>query len=106
MLELTSSSGAVHFRLKVVPGASRTRIVGEMDGALKVAVSAPPEKGKANQAVLALLAETLGVKAGQLQIESGAGGPHKRCLVSAITEEQVRAALERAAESKETGGRG
>jgi hypothetical protein len=106
MLELTASSGAVRFRLKVVPGASRTRIVGEMEGALKVAVSAPPEKGKANRAVLALLAEALGVKARQLRIESGAGSTYKRCLVSGTTIEQVQAALEEAGKSPKTGGQG
>ena len=96
MLDLQAREGGVQFRVKVVPGASRSRIEGEMGGALKVAVSAPPEKGKANEAVLALLAEALGVKLLQLRLVAGGRSPHKRCLVTGLSEEQVREALGRA----------
>lgn len=99
MLELGTSEAGVQFRVKVIPGASRSRIVGEMDGALKVAVAAPPEKGKANQAVLTLLAEALGVKRADLHIETGVTGRYKRCLVSGVGVEQVRQALEQAAKA-------
>jgi len=99
MLELKTTQGGVEFRVKVVPGASRTGIVGELDGALKVAVSAPPEKGKANKAVLALLAEALGVKVAGLRIEAGATSRYKRCIVSGARVEQVRKALEQASQA-------
>ena len=45
------------------PGAKRNAILGERAGALRVAVTAPPEKGKANEAIQSLLAEHLGCKA-------------------------------------------
>ena len=96
MLELKATEAGVEFRVKVVPGASRTGVVGEMDGALKVAVSAPPEKGKANKAVLALLAKALGVKVAGLRIEAGATSQYKRCVVSGVQVEQVRKALQQA----------
>lgn len=99
MLELKTTQGGVEFRVKVVPGASRTGIVGELDGALKVAVSAPPEKGKANKAVLALLAEALGVKVAGLRIEAGATSHYKRCVVSEARVEQVRKALHQACQA-------
>ena len=51
--------------VKVVPGASRDRVAGMLGDALKVQVSAPPEAGKANKAVLRVLAEFLNVKNGQ-----------------------------------------
>ena len=44
------------------PGARRNAVLGERAGALRVAVTAPPDKGKANAAILALLAEVLGCK--------------------------------------------
>jgi uncharacterized protein (TIGR00251 family) len=95
MLEITSCDGGVRFRIKVVPGASRTRIAGELDGALKLAVAAPPEKGRANRQVVALLAATLGVRATQVRIETGRSSAYKLCSVSGITAEQVHEALRR-----------
>jgi uncharacterized protein (TIGR00251 family) len=61
----------VRLAIKVVPGASRTRVVGWLGDALKVAVSAPPESGKANEAVIELLAATAGVSASSVRIERG-----------------------------------
>lgn len=96
MLDITDARGQVQFRLKVVPGASRTRIVGPMDGALKVSVSAPPEKGRANKQVIALLAAALGVRANQVTIRSGRSSAFKLCAVSGVSAEKVRQALESA----------
>jgi uncharacterized protein (TIGR00251 family) len=96
MLELSGTRGEVQFRLKVVPGASRSRIVGELDGALKVTVAAPPEKGKANRAVVDLLARTLGIKPAAIRIESGAASQFKSCRVRGMQIEQVRRCLEQA----------
>ncbi|UCG32398.1 MAG: DUF167 domain-containing protein [Phycisphaerales bacterium] len=98
MLELSSTKGDVQFRVKVVPGASRSRIVGELGGALKVAVSAQPEKGKANKAVVALLAKALRIKPAAVRIESGAASHFKYCRVTGMQIEQVRQCLERAYE--------
>jgi uncharacterized protein (TIGR00251 family) len=59
-------------RVKVVPRSSKSEVVGAMpDGTLKVRVAAPPEKGKANHAVCALLAEHYGVAAAAVSIVSG-----------------------------------
>ncbi len=90
---LTPSTGAVLFEVKVVPGASRTRVAGVLGTALKVAVSAPPEGGKANAAVTKLLAGLLGVKRGAVQIISGHAQPHKRISVTGISIAQVRRQL-------------
>ena len=57
--------------VKVVPGASRDRVVGRYGDGIKVQVSAPPEGGKANGAVVELIAGALGVKAGQVRIVRG-----------------------------------
>lgn len=63
--------------VKVVPGSSRNRIAGKLGDALKVQVAAAPERGKANQAVIELLAGALGVKPGQIELVSGHAQPRK-----------------------------
>jgi uncharacterized protein (TIGR00251 family) len=64
-------------RLRVSPGAGRTEIVGRHGEAWKVRVTAPPERGRANQAVVRLLAERLGVPTSGLEVISGLSGRDK-----------------------------
>ncbi len=90
---LKSVSGGVEITVKVVPGASRERIAGLLGDALKVQVSAPPEKGKANRAVTALLAEMLGVSVRDVEVIAGAISPRKVIRVRGVTVGQVRTAL-------------
>lgn len=61
----------VVFPVRVLPAASRSEIVGSEGGVLKVRVAAPPIKDKANRALVKLLAKTLGVTNGQVEILSG-----------------------------------
>lgn len=83
----------VLLRLKVVPGASRSQVAGLLGDRLKVRVAAPPEAGKANAAVLALLANALGVKASSLSIESGGTNPEKVVRVTGADAASVRGRL-------------
>jgi len=57
--------------VKVVPGSSRDRVAGRYGDGIKVQVSAPPEGGKANKAVIDVIAAALGVRAQQVQIVKG-----------------------------------
>jgi len=75
--------------LKVVPGASRERIVGPLGDRLKVAVQKPPEKGAANKAVCALVARALGLKPADVQVLRGETRPEKDLLVSRLGPEEV-----------------
>jgi len=79
--------GGVVFTAKVVPGSSRTCLSGLLDGMVKVKVSAAPEKGKANQRLVAFLAKHLGVKKNAVTIVSGAGSPVKQVRVAGVTSE-------------------
>ena len=63
--------------VKVVPGSSRDMICGRLGDALKIKVAAPAEKGKANTAVIRLLADRLGVGVEAIAIESGHAAPVK-----------------------------
>ena len=88
-LRITPVAGGVEIQLKVVPGASRTRVAGVLGDALKVAVAAPAEGGKANAALLAHLAEVLGVRRGDVVLVIGATASAKRVRVAGVAAGEV-----------------
>ncbi len=90
MIQLIQQGGDVLVPVKVVPKASRDRIIGELAGRLKVGVSAAPEKGAANQAVCKLIASALGIRVQQVQVESGHTSPLKILRISGVSLERVR----------------
>ena len=92
-LNLRPVEGGVALPVKAVPGASRSRVVGVLGDCLKVAVSAPPEKGKANAAIAEILAESLGVGRRNVALLSGPSNPRKEFLVIGLTVEEIRARL-------------
>ena len=79
--------------VKVVPNASRSRVMGVLGAAIKISVAAPPEEGRANRAVEALLAQWLGVPANRVNVVAGQSQPRKRVLIAGVGAEQVTAAL-------------
>ncbi len=79
--------------LKVVPGSSRDEVVGWLGDSLKVKVKAPPEKGRANEAVVALLADRLGVDASSIAVVSGHGSPAKVVAVDGMDDQAIRQAF-------------
>lgn len=93
---ISAATGGVQINVKAVPGASRSRIVGWLGDHLKVAVAAPPEGGKANKAICALLAEVLGVKAQDVQVVAGGSSPRKRVFVAGMTVQQAGQKLPKA----------
>ena len=92
-LKLTSSPEGVVVYVKASPGSASDRIVGVLDDRLKIAVTAAPEKGKANQAIVALLAGALGVPKRAVVLRSGATTPHKAFAVAGISAADVRREL-------------
>jgi uncharacterized protein (TIGR00251 family) len=85
--------GAISIRIKVVPGSSRDRIVGELGDELKIAVSKPPQDGAANSAVVALLSKQLGISKNQIQIVRGHSNPHKELLIAGLSPAALRERL-------------
>lgn len=81
------------FRIRVRPGASRTEVVGFHDGALAVRVTAPPEKGRANRALLIFLAERLGLGRSDLVLVAGAGGRDKIVRVTGLSPDELTSRL-------------
>jgi hypothetical protein len=83
----------VRLRIKVVPGASRDGVDGWLGEALKLRVRAPPERGKANAAVVRLLADVLGLAPGDVEVLSGHGSPRKVVGIEGLSEAEVRGRL-------------
>jgi len=81
MEPIAPRSGGVTVRLLVVPGASRTEVKGRHGDAVKVRVAAPPEGGKANRAVVALIEKVTGCRA---TLVSGAGSRSKVVAIDGI----------------------
>ena len=84
----------VRLALRVSPGARRNAVVGRHGDAWKVRVSAPPEDGKANTAVIALLANTLGVPGHTISIVSGHGARDKLVELAGIAPDEIERRLE------------
>jgi uncharacterized protein (TIGR00251 family) len=93
-LNLRDSPEGVIVPVKVVPGASRDRIIGVLGDCLKIAVASPPQRGKANAAVAALLAGALGMDRRAVQLVRGATGPRKEFRVTSLTAVQVAQRLQ------------
>lgn len=76
-------------RLRVIAHASRSVVVGRHGDAWKLRVTAAPERGRANEAVIDLLAETLAVPRSSVALVSGAGARDKVVAVRGIARERA-----------------
>jgi uncharacterized protein (TIGR00251 family) len=84
-------------RLRVAPGAQRAGVVGRHGEAWKVRVASPPEGGRANEAVVRLLAETLRVPREAVTLVSGHGGRDKIVELTGLGLSQIEQRLASAA---------
>jgi len=83
--------GGLSLSVRVVPRAARDAIAGVRDGALLVRLTAPPVEGRANAALIRLLASALGVPRSAIGIAAGASGRTKRLTLTGTTAEAVTA---------------
>ena len=89
MVEITEKDECLYFFVQVRPGAKREGITGEIDGAIKLEVTAPPHEGKANAAVVKFLASSLGIAKSKVEIVSGAKSKRKRIKVEGVERSDV-----------------
>jgi uncharacterized protein (TIGR00251 family) len=90
---LTEHASGVALLLHCQPGAKVSRVVGEHDGRLKIALNAPAIENRANEVLVAWLAEKLSVPRRQVQLVSGQTSRKKRVLVEGVPLTAVRTAL-------------
>lgn len=78
---------------KVIPGAPRDEIAGELGDAIRVKLRAPPVDGRANAALVAFLAEQLGLHASAVQLVAGATGRRKIVALAGVSLAEARQRL-------------
>ena len=84
-LNLRARNTGCVLTVRAHPGARENAITGVHDGALEVSLKFPPADGRANEALLKLLAETIGVPRTDLQLLSGATSRTKFVLLEGVT---------------------
>jgi uncharacterized protein (TIGR00251 family) len=77
MIQYSEKDRGLTFAVRIVPRASRSEIVGEYDGALRVRIAAPPVEGAANRELIRLLARTFKLPKNAVDIVSGGGSKSK-----------------------------
>jgi uncharacterized protein len=91
MINYTERDGALTFPVQVVPRASRSEIVGEYGGALRIRIAAPPVDGAANEELVRTLARAFGVKRGAIEITAGQGSKTKVVRVAGASASDLQA---------------
>lgn len=87
---MTSGDAVVRFTVRLTPRGGSDRVDGVVDGVLRVRVAAPPVDGAANEALLRLLAGSLGISRGRVRLVSGASGRVKVVAVEGADRTAIR----------------
>lgn len=93
MIPVRDTAQGATFSVKVHPRAKRNAIAGEIGESLKVALTAPPVEGKANDGCIAFLAEFFGVSRSAVTILAGESNRQKVVRVAGLTADVVRQRL-------------
>ena len=90
-LAITDIPGGFRFAVQVQPRASRSEVTGLHGSALRVRLQAPPVDGAANEALVAFLAESLGVRAREVRLVAGGTSRSKVVEVLGVPRERIEA---------------
>jgi uncharacterized protein (TIGR00251 family) len=93
MIELTEHPEGVILPVRAQPGAKTNAVRGEQGGALKVSVTQVAEKGKANDALVEVLAEVLDLKRSQIELLAGQTHREKKFLIRGVTRDELSATI-------------
>jgi uncharacterized protein (TIGR00251 family) len=91
VIELADHPEGVLLPIRAQPGARKAGVLGEHGGALKVGVTAPPQDGRANEAIVELIRELLGLKRSQVELVAGLKDRNKKLLIRGVTRETLTA---------------
>ncbi len=92
-MSVQESGGAMTFSVKVLPRAGKNALVGWEGDVVKIRLNAPPVEGKANDALVRFLAETLWVSRAQIEIVTGHASRRKVVRVRGVTAQQIEKAM-------------
>jgi len=92
-ITITVHAEGATLAVRAQPGAKRNAVLGEQANALKVAVTAPPEDGRANAAITELLREWLGVKRSQVDLIGGKANRNKTFLIRGVSAAELTALI-------------
>jgi uncharacterized protein (TIGR00251 family) len=95
MIDIIPRKDGITIAIKARPGARRSSIDGVHAGSLKVSVTAAPEKGKANEAIIELLADELNISRSSIAIVRGETSSQKTVRIDGVKEEALKSELER-----------
>jgi hypothetical protein len=93
MIPVRDTSGGATFSIKVHPRAKKNAVTGEIGDALKVALTAPPVEGKANEGCIRFIAELLDVPRSSVTIAAGASSRLKTIRIAGLSAAQVELRL-------------
>ena len=93
-MRIIDRDNGIEFTVRVIPRSSRSEIVGEFDGAVKVRLSSPPVDGAANAELIRLISKKLGISKSSVEIISGETSKTKRLLISGVAEQKLRDLLD------------
>jgi uncharacterized protein (TIGR00251 family) len=84
VIQFTEKDGNLIFNVRVVPRASKSEIVGDLDGALKIRIASPPVDGAANAELIKVLSKKLNVAKNAVEIVGGQTSKQKQIRISGI----------------------
>ena len=93
MIRVSETDEGIIISVRAKPGSKCTEVLGEYDGALRIALAAAPEKGKANKALIKFLAKQFGVTQKDIEIIGGETSRDKRALIRTDDKEFIQKKL-------------
>lgn len=94
MIEITENQDSIIFNVRVIPRSSKSEIVGEHDGDLKVKLSSPPVDGKANNELIKILSKELKVVKSNIEIITGETSKTKQIKIRTSDKQIIYAILQ------------
>jgi len=93
VIELADHPDGVLLPIRAQPGARKAGVLGEQAGALKLGVTAPPQDGRANAAVVELVRDLLGLKRSQVELLTGLKDRNKKLLIRGVSRAELAARI-------------
>ena len=94
MIRIAGTENSLSFEVRVIPRSSKSEIVGEYDGALKVKLASPPVEGAANDELIKIIAKAFHVPKSAVEIIGGHTSKRKMVRISGSDPEKIAAVLQ------------